>query len=403
MSLKAKLFATKFPFAVRNFRAPVSEQRIFHVVAMPLTLNFLCGHMRAAHAAGYDVHAVSGPDVTGSSKALPHYVTLHELALARTPAILADLGALFRLWSLFRRARPSIVQGHTPKAALLAMMAAWAACVPVRIYHAHGPPPTSGRIGHTLLRRAEQLTVMFSTGVIAVSPSLRSEMVRTGIARHEQITVFRRGSVSGVDALGYFNPHLIATAEAMHVRSAIGVDDAPLVGFVGRVVPDKGISDLVAAMQFVREVYPNAQLLIVGDMEKQHPLDRYYQTKLDASEWVHIVGWQADLRPYYLAMDVLALPSRREGFGMVLLEAAAMGRPVIATRITGCVDAVAPGETGLLVEAGSPRALSQCLVTLISDPGLRRRLGEAGRARVLRDFRPHEIELDLLSYYELLS
>jgi glycosyltransferase involved in cell wall biosynthesis len=167
--------------------------------------------------------------------------------------------------------------------------------------------------------------------------------------------------------------------------------DARVVGFVGRIVRDKGVEDLINCWRIIRDEFPDVHLLVVGPFEPRDPVSSETEKILMNDHRIHLVGSTWETPPLYNAMDLLVLPSHREGFPVVPLEAAAMGLPVVATRIPGCIDAVVDGVTGFLIPPQDPPALCEALRRYLVDPELRRRHGRAGRERVLSDFRPESI------------
>jgi glycosyltransferase involved in cell wall biosynthesis len=221
----------------------------------------------------------------------------------------------------------------------------------------------------------------------------------------ERIRVLVNGSSNGVDAAVRFDPSRITDNARAGIRADSGVPaNAVLIGFVGRVVRDKGVVELAQAWTMLREEYPEIHLFVVGPFESQDPVPIETETLLRLDPRVHLLGEQSNLPPLYRAMDVVALPTYREGLPNVLLEAAAMELPVVATRIPGCVDAVNDGVTGTLVPPADPDALARALRRYLDDPALRRRHGEAARERVLAKFRPEAIwAATYQEYVELLD
>jgi glycosyltransferase involved in cell wall biosynthesis len=172
---------------------------------------------------------------------------------------------------------------------------------------------------------------------------------------------------------------------------------------VGRVVRDKGIHELCEAWRRVRREVPRARLLLVGKAEPQDPVSEHVLRELQNDPTVHLAGFVADVPGLYAASDVVVLPTYREGLPNVPLEAAAMGLPVVATRVVGCVDAVLHGLTGTLVPPRDAGALAEAMIGYARDPMLRARHGEAGRRRVLQEFVPERLWAELASVYERLQ
>jgi glycosyltransferase involved in cell wall biosynthesis len=200
------------------------------------------------------------------------------------------------------------------------------------------------------------------------------------------------GTINGVDAIGRFNPANLAPNVRHQIRTAHGIPEhALVVGFVGRVVRDKGMADLVDAWAALRARFPSLHLLVVGPLESGDPIPEDTRRVLTTDTRIHLTGLEWDTPPLYAAMDLVVLPSYREGFPTVPLEAAAMELPVVSTRVPGCVDAVLEGRTGMLAEPHHVATLTELIAGYLSDPDLRRRHGQAGREWVLRDFKQEVI------------
>jgi glycosyltransferase involved in cell wall biosynthesis len=321
--------------------------------------------------------------------------------LEREISPLKDLVSLVRLYRVFRRFRPAIVNAGTPKAGLLGMIAARAANVPVRIYSLHGLRlETSRGFKRFMLAVAERCTSALAHRVICVSESLRRLYVTLGLTTDAKTCVLGEGSVNGLDA-DTFTP----TSQAQTLRANLKIPDgAPVIGFVGRLTRDKGVPELLDAFDQILVSFPRAWLLMLGDFEHGDPIPKSYAKRLCSHPRVVMTGYVSDPPSYYPIMDVLALPSYREGFPTVLLEAAAAQVPIVAFKATGSVDAVSDGVTGTLVPIGDVGSLARALQRYLSDDFLKREHGQAGRERVLRHFRPDLIwELLYAEYARLLK
>ena len=218
-----------------------------------------------------------------------------------------------------------------------------------------------------------------------------------------KIRVLLRGSVNGVDASVAFNPARVGAHVRANIRAAYGIPpDAVVVGFVGRLVRDKGLAELAAAWTMLRDEFPKLHLLIIGVFEPYDPVAPQVKAVLCSDPRVHLAGAVAEVTSFYAAMDVVLLPTYREGLPVVPLEAAAMELPVVATRIPGCVEAVEDGVTGTLVPARDVAALADATRMYLRDPKLRQKHGCAGRARVLSQFRQEAIWEAVYQEYERL-
>ena len=349
---------------------------------------FFSGQAEYLAARGFEIHAVSAPGETAFDKKRFEPVTTHTVPMSRSITPFSDVRALWHLYRLFRRLQPAIVHSHTPKAGLLGMLAGCLARVPLRIYHVHGLPLLTAPVAkRTLLRCTEMLAAQLSHQVLCVSESVRQLMVQKGLCSANKVKVLLNGSINGIDAATGFNPHRLGPKVRHQVRRAWGIPrEALVIGFVGRLVKDKGIAELIEAWRIVAARFPNVHLLLVGPFESHDPLPAEQADYLRSGPRVHLAGVQWNTPPFYRAMDVFCLPSHREGFGVVLLEAAAMELPSVAARIPGCVDSVDDGRTGTLVPARDAEALATAIQRYLEDPDLRHQHGRTGRERVLRDF-----------------
>jgi glycosyltransferase involved in cell wall biosynthesis len=373
--------------------------RIVHVTTVPQTLLFLSGQPAFLRAHGFEVHAVASPGESLGSFAAEG-VLCHPVAMERRISPTRDLLALGRVLRVLLRLRPAVVDAHTPKAGLLAMIGARLTGVPVRIYHVHGLRYLTAR-GPTraLLVATEWLAARLASQVLCVSHSVGEVAVRDRVVPRHKLKVLLGGSINGVDAGGRFRPPRDEAARRA-ARAALGLPpDARVLGFVGRLVREKGIVELYEAWRVLRDELPDLRLVLVGPREPQDPIPADVAAALDADPRVLCAGEVADTPRWFAAMDVVALPSWREGFPVVPLEAAAMALPVVTTRVPGCVDAVVEGRTGSLVPPRDPAALAAALRAYLVDPALRARHGAAGRARVLEEFEQRRFWAALHSEY----
>ena len=289
-----------------------------------------------------------------------------HIPMKREISLLADILSLFRWIWLLLKERPYIVHGNTPKASLLSMVAAWMTRRPVRIYMCHGLryQGTEGKL-RKLLMTMEKIACSCATNVISVSKGVADIMVADGLCKKEKMMVVGHGSAGGVD-MEKFNPDKVAFVFA----------------FVGRIVGDKGVNELVGAFNRINEKNQNTHLLLVGPNESvQDPISEKTAAIIDNNPSIHAMGMQQDVRPFLKASDAFVLPSYREGFGMVLIEAGAMGLPCITTNITGCNEIIIPGENGAIVEPRNEGALYEEMNKWLESPEVVREM--AGKARKL--------------------
>ena len=308
-------------------------------------------------------------------------VKVISLKIAREINIIADLICLMRLISIFRKSRFSAVHSVTPKAGLLAMSAAWLVRVPLRIHTFQGEVwVTKSGFMRYLLIFMDKMVNYFATNLIVVSQSERAFLIDQNIISAENSVVFNHGSISGVN----FNKFKPSQSARKQIRLKYKItDDEVLFLYVGRLTTDKGILDLVDA--FAKIKHTGCHLMFVGPEEKITHKDisaRLY----GVHSRVHFVEFTEVTERFMAAADVLCLPSYREGFGVVVIEAAAVGIPAIASRIYGITDAVIDGETGLLHGVKDSEAIKNCLQMMLNNHTLRLKLGAQAQTRAINHF-----------------
>ena len=376
---------------VRENSVEQKHIRVANIVTSSLSVQFLKGQPEYLGKKGYEVVVVSsaGEELR---KAERKGIKTVAVATEREISPWKDVISLGRLVGVMRRLRPAITNVATPKAGLLGGVAAWLCGVPCRYYTLLGLRcETTSGLKRKLLVLTERIACRCAHRVICVSESLRQKAIELGIVDAERTVVFASGSFVGTDAKR-FTPTADALQRAAQIRQELEIPpEAPVIGFVGRLTKDKGISELVDAYLELRRRIPELRLLLVGEMEEGDPLPAATRRCLESEQGVLRTGFVEDPADYYHVMDVFAFPTYREGFGNVALEANAAGKPVVAFRATGAADAVVDGVTGMLVPVGDSGALARALEVVLKDRRLAAEMGSAGRERVLREFRPEMV------------
>ena len=382
---------------LRDFASQPLRHIVIGITHAQTCLN-LTGRLRALHEAGFRVTLVSSPGELLDRTAAREGVEAIGLPMRRDIAPLADLVSLARLWWMLLRLKPDVVEFSTPKAGLLGSIAALLAGVPVRIYMLRGLKlETATGLKRRLLLAAERVAAACAQVVLCNSQSVRAEALALGLAPAGKLRMLGDGSSNGVD-VERFSPGV------GHLRTSLGIpEEAPVVGFVGRLTRDKGIPELVEAFDTILKRKPEAHLLLVGWFDAaEDALAAGVRARINGHPRIHCTGFVADTAPYYRTMDVMVLPSWREGFPNVVLEAAATGIPVVTTLCTGSRDSVVPEVTGLLIPPGYPEAISEAVLNLLREPARLKKMGQAARAWVCRHYANQLVLRLAVSFYRNL-
>lgn len=312
----------------------------------------------------------------------------YPLEITRIISPWQDIRSLFRCIRYLRKTKPQVIHAHTPKGGLLAMIAGRIAGIQYRLYTCHGLAfETEKGLKRFVMILSERLTCRLAHQVLVVSPSVSKRMAELRIGKDAKKTILGDGTACGLDLTTFDQTHELEV-QSRQIRESLKIPaQAIVIGFVGRLVPDKGIHLLVQAFSELYRENDRVRLLVIGELEPHRgTLPEETLRLLHEHDGIRYIGFTHGIERYYACMDLLALPTRREGFPYVLLEAAAMQKPAIATKVTGCVDAVVDGVTGILIEPDNAPALLEALRQLVNDPALRKRMGQTARKRIEEKF-----------------
>lgn len=339
----------------------MKKLKLFRLTTVSGSLSgMLKGQLRFLNEHFEVVGVASGEDVLNEISTREGIRTIH-VPMRREISLWQDLKSLVALIRLFICERPSIVHANTPKGSLLAMTAAWITRVPHRIYTVTGLrfETTAGKF-RLLLKTMEWLTCFFATKVIPEGDGVKKTLQREGITRKPMQKILN-GNIKGVD-LEYFSRSPNVESQAMLLKKEWGMGKTPFVfGFAGRIVKDKGVNELVRAFVRLKDNLKNTEirLVLLGDFEDNlDPIASDVRAEIEREgSGIIAPGFQQDLRPYYATMDVFVLPSYREGFPNVVLQAGAMGIPSLVTDISGCNEIILEGENGTIIPPKDEDAL----------------------------------------------
>ena len=377
--------------------------KIIRTSTVPMSLKGFCKDLlrELREKEGYEVVAVSSPGEDLDIVAQREGVRTYGVPMERRISPLKDLKSLIGLIRVFRKERPDMVHSMTPKAGLISMMAAWVCRVPVRIHTFTGLVfPTSTGLKRKILMFTDGLTCACATHVIPEGEGVKAELTNYGITR-KPLRVLGHGNVKGID-LDRFDPtREEVREEALRIRKELGLspDDFVFV-FIGRLVGDKGINELVEAFARLQKVHPEVRLILVGPEEAElDPLKGETMAEIGSNDAISAVGRQSDVRPWYAVADAFVFPSYREGFPNCVIEAGAMGLPSIVTDINGSREIVLDGENGVVIPSKNSGALYDAMRDFIEDDDRRGRMAATARELVASRFEQSYVRGCLKDFY----
>lgn len=393
-----------------------SLKKLIRITTIPLSLDKLLGAQLTFMNQHFEVTAIAADADELKRVALKYGVKHHHVEMTRAITPLQDLRAVYQLYRYLKKVKPEMVHSHTPKAGLVGMMAAYFAGVPVRMHTVAGLPLLEA-VGfkRKILNFVEKLTYAFATNVYPNSYGLKDIILQERFCAPRKLKVLANGSSNGINT-EIFSPATVATAQREELRKELGIAPEDFVFlFVGRLVGDKGINELVRAFKnLTDEVHVDSEfhvakkslkLLLVGPLEQDlDPLDTETLVAIENHPQIISVGFQQEVRPYFAISDALVFPSYREGFPNVVLQAGAMELPSIVSDINGCNEIIAPQKNGMIVPVKDAAALQSAMKELISNPALYATMKQCARPHIENLYR-QEVVWDALlkEYRELLA
>lgn len=342
----------------------MKKKKVLRISTVPISLNaFLRGQLQMLNE-HYEIVGVSSPGPALDEVSRREGVRVVELPMERQISIFKDLVSLFLMIRLFQKEKPDMVHSLTPKAGMLSMLAGWITGVPVRMHTFTGLVfPTATGLKQKILIWTDRLTCACATHINPEGNGVKQDLIRFGITK-KPLKILANGSVKGID-LDYFQ----RSPEVMQAAEAYKKEDCFTFCFVGRMVRDKGMNELVSAFVRLNAQYPKTRLILIGPFERNlDPVLPETEKQILNHPAIEFLDEQNDVRPFFAASQALVFPSYREGFPNVVLEAGAMGLPTIATDINGCNEIIIPGKNGVLVPSKDEAALYAAMEDFLLHP-----------------------------------
>lgn len=376
-------------------------KKLIRTATVSISLDILLKGQLAFLKDHYEVVAVSGKDSHLDSVSSREGVRTIPVSFQRQISPFKDFVSLLKLYKVLRKEKPLIVHSITPKAGLLTMIAAYFAGVPIRIHTFTGLvfPYKKGFIHHLLLF-LDKILCRFATHIIPEGEGVKKDLLAFKVTK-KPLKVIANGNVNGID-LDFFNPNKVSQVEQENLKQQLQINSADFVFvFVGRLVSDKGINELVAAFADLCKQNSNCKLLLVGPFEnKLDPLNSETLDLISSNESIISVGFQEDVRPYLALSNVFVFPSHREGFPNVVLQAGAMNLPCIVTDICGSNEIIISNETGIIIPVNDKTAMFEALNTVIYNHELRNHCKSNARNLIISRYNQTKVWNSLLDEYK---
>lgn len=373
--------------------------KLIRTSTIPDSINVFCNGLLKdlQENEGYEVVVVSSPGEAMRQIAEREGVKTVEVPMQRHISPVKDLVSLFKMIKVFRREKPQMVHSITPKAGLISMMAAWVCRVPVRLHTFTGLVfPTASGLKQKILIFTDRLTCACATHIVPEGEGVKKDLINFKITR-KPLKVLGHGNIRGID-LERFDPEL---PEIKEEASKIRKEGVFTFIFIGRLVRDKGINELVEAFSRLNKEFPDTRLILVGPEERElDPLLPETISEIEENRAIEAVGVHWDVRPWLVASDALVFPSYREGFPNVVIEAGAMGLPSIVTDINGSREIIIEGKNGTIIPPQDSEALYQAMKVFVENNDLVKAMATEARPLIASRYEQGFVRSCLKNYYK---
>ena len=379
------------------------KPKLFRVSTIPMSLNLLLKGQLEFLNQDFEVTAISGAGKDLEIVKNREGVKVFAIEMQRQISLFKDLKSLFLLYRYFKKEKPHIVHSITPKAGLLTMLAGKMAGVPVRMHTFTGLIfPNKEGVMKRVLIRMDQLLCWAATHVYPEGNGVKNDLLKYKITK-KPLKVIAHGNVNGIDVEEY-NPQLFSEVDKTFLRQKLKISPEDFVFvFVGRLVIDKGLRELVSAFNHLSKKTPHIKLVLVGPREdKKSKTENDIFSEIENNQNIIAVGYQEEVRPYFAMANVFVLPSYREGFPNAVLQAGAMNLPSIVTDISGANEIIQQNENGIIIPSKNQEELEKAMVKLLTSPDFLLSLKNNTRERIIQLFDKNLVWQELRREYKRL-
>jgi glycosyltransferase involved in cell wall biosynthesis len=377
------------------------KKKILRTATVSVSLDVLLKGQLAFLSKYYEVVAVSGQDSNLEEVAKREKVKTIAVNFQRQISPIKDFVSLIKLYRVLKNEKPYIVHSITPKAGLITMVAAYFAKVPIRIHTFTGLVfPSKKGFMKQLLLNLDRILCFFATHIYPEGEGVKNDLINNNVTK-KPLKVIANGNVNGIDT-NYFNASVFSNAQNQELKNKLGISETDFVFvFVGRLVKDKGINELITAFEFLQKEKSNVKLLLVGNFETNlDPLFPKTIAIIKENSAIISVGFQNYVRPYFAISNVLVFPSYREGFPNVVLQAGAMGLASIVTNINGCNEIVSNKINGLVIPKENQLAIYEAMKNIINDTFLLNQMQNNARQMIVSRYEQSMVWEAILQEYK---
>ena len=381
------------------------KSKLIRITTIPVSLDKLLSGQLKFMNDYYKVIGVSSDANYLGKIRVSEGIEVKNIEMTRQITPLKDLKAVYKMYKYFKKEKPFIVHTHTPKAGTVGMLAAKMAGVPNRLHTVAGLPllEASG-FKRILLNFVEKITYSCASRIYPNSFGLKDIIIKENFCENDKLNVLANGSSNGIDT-NFFNVSHFTEIETTHLKNQLNLkaDDFVFI-FVGRLVSDKGINELIEAFKKLNKSFVNTKLLLVGPFEtKLDPLLPVSLIEISENKSIISVGYQNDVRPYFAISNALVFPSYREGFPNVVMQAGAMGLPSIVSNINGCNEIIIENQNGIIIPVKNTMAIFDAMKKMVENAAFYNQLKENSRKRIVDNYEQKVVWNAILNEYKKLE
>lgn len=381
------------------------KKKIIRITTVPGSLRTLLKGQLKYMNNHYDIIGVASKSKDIALLEEQENISIHPVDMTRNISPFKDLKSAYLLYRFLKEQKPFIVHTHTPKAGTLGMLAARLAGVPNRLHTVAGLPLLEAAgAKRKLLNVVEKITYLNATLIMPNSFGLQNIILDHNFTTSNKLKIVGKGSSNGIDT-EYFKRDNITKDEQIELRKELKFQDEDFVFiYVGRLVKDKGINELIASFKSISQLKKHVKLLLVGPLESElDPLTPQTLSEIENNEDIITLGWQNDVRPYMAISQALVFPSYREGFPNAVLQACSMELACIVSDINGCNEIITHKKNGLIIPPKSQEKLEEAMMYLIKNPELAKKYATSVRSNIVENYKREVIWEELLNIYKSLE